>query len=82
MNRYSSEIIKELSHITSSGTKPFQIFEDYLDLTLATLEAMPAHVRSAVKEHKPAEDTKETSYLRSCANAMTQFISRDFQTLL
>jgi type I restriction-modification system DNA methylase subunit len=63
MSRYSSEIIKELSHITSSGSKPFQIFEDYLDLTLATLEAMPAHVRSAVKERKPAEDTKETQAL-------------------
>ena len=63
MSRYSSEIIKELSHITSSGSKPFQIFEDYLDLCLATLEAMPAHVSSAVKEHKPAEDTEETRAL-------------------
>ncbi len=61
MNNYAKEIIKHLDHITASGNRPSVVFQDFLDITLDTLEAMPAHVRSVVREGRFAQDTPETA---------------------
>ena len=61
MNLYAKDIIKHLDHITASGNRPSVVFQDFLDITLDTLEAMPAHIRSAVREGKFAQDTPEVA---------------------
>ena len=61
MNQYAKTIIKHLDKITASGNRPSVVFQDFLDITLDTLEAMPRHVRSAVREGKFAEDTPEVA---------------------
>jgi hypothetical protein len=63
MNDYGKRIIKELDHITANGTSPHVIFDDFLQMTLAALEAMPNHARSIISGNGFAEDTEETRKL-------------------
>jgi len=64
MNRHAADIIKHLERITASGHSPSQIFDDWLDLAQAALEALPAHLRSA-RQSLPLTDTPETQALWS-----------------
>ncbi|MBK8467716.1 MAG: N-6 DNA methylase [Chloracidobacterium sp.] len=56
---YKKEIIKTLERITASGVSAFDIFDDFLNISLASLERLPDHVRSIAQTGKPADDTKE-----------------------
>lgn len=63
MNTYAKDIIKHLDRITSSGNRPSVIFEDFLDLAHATLEAIPSHLRAVIKDRVLAPDTEATTKL-------------------
>lgn len=60
-NRWGSEIIKQLNQVAASGRHQYEIFEDWLDIVLATLEATPRHVASLREFGKLAEDTPEAA---------------------
>lgn len=62
LNPATSKIIKELEPISASGIGSYQIFQDFIDITCATLERMPAHVRAALSK-EPFTDTSETADL-------------------
>jgi hypothetical protein len=63
MNTYAKDIIKELDHVTASGNRPSVIFEDWLEMTHATLQSIPAHLRAAITRQEFAPDTEETAKL-------------------
>ncbi len=63
MNRETIEIIKHLSKCTASGTWQSDIFDDFLDMTLATLERLPEHLSSLRKTGKLADDTDDAQAL-------------------
>ncbi len=56
---YKKQIIKTLESITSSGVSSYDIFDDFLNIALDSLERLSDHVRSMAKTGKPAEDTEE-----------------------
>jgi len=56
------EIIKQLERVTASGHRADQIFEDWLDLVEASLEALPGHIKNA-GQGQILEDTPETQAL-------------------
>lgn len=58
----ASQIIKELEPISASGIGSYQIFQDFLDITHASLERLPMHVRAALS-NQPLTDTPETAQL-------------------
>jgi hypothetical protein len=62
-----AEIVKCLERNTAAGAYLSHVFADWLDLTHATLSALPEHLRSAVSEAtapgRTAEDTPETQAL-------------------
>ena len=55
----AQEIIKRLEKVTATGNSRSRIFEDWLTLVEATLEAMPAHAKSMLERGEPAEDPPE-----------------------
>jgi hypothetical protein len=57
------EIVKRLERNTAAGAYLSQVFADWLDLTHATLAALPAHAASAAANGQLAEDTPETQAL-------------------
>lgn len=63
MNQYAKDIIKHLDRITASGHSAYVIFEDFLDLTLACLTALPDHVKSAARNGTFAPETPEAEQL-------------------
>lgn len=56
-------IIKHLEAVCASGRKAWDVYEDWLDMTVATLEAMPRHAESVAQHGTPAEDIPETAAL-------------------
>lgn len=56
---YKKQIIKTLESITSSGVSPYDIFDDFLNIALDSLERLPDHVRAVATTGKPADDTEE-----------------------
>jgi hypothetical protein len=56
-------ILKHLERNTATGTRLSQVFDDWLDLTHATLSALPDHARNAAEAGRLAEDTPETQAL-------------------
>ncbi len=58
---YKKQIIKILESITSSGVSAYDIFDDFLNIALDSLERLPDHVRSVAKTGKLAEDTEEAA---------------------
>lgn len=58
---YPKAIIKELSRILASGGGTHQIYDDWLDMVHASLEALPRHVESAVSSGTLAPDTPEVA---------------------
>ena len=62
-NRYATEIIKRLEKVSAIGVDYFTIFDDWLEMVNAALEALPRHVEAAVKTRTLAEDTDEVKKL-------------------
>jgi len=62
MNRHATDIIKHLERVTATGRSQSNIFDDWLELVQASLEALPAHLRSA-HQGQPLTDTPETQAL-------------------
>jgi hypothetical protein len=59
---YSKNIIKCLEWISAlSGFRPYQVFDDWLRMTEATLERLPAHLESAARTGQLAQDTPEAA---------------------
>jgi type I restriction-modification system DNA methylase subunit len=59
---HSKKVIKFLTRVTASGRDQHQVFEDWLDMVEASLEALPRHAQAA-SEGKPLEDTPEVQKL-------------------
>lgn len=58
MNKEATAIIRQLEKI-GDGMSSYQIFDDWLDVVLATLERLPEHLKSAINK-QPLTDTPET----------------------
>lgn len=58
-NRWGAEVVKHLGQIAASGRHQYEIFEDFLDVALAILEATPRHITSLRESGKLADDTPE-----------------------
>jgi type I restriction-modification system DNA methylase subunit len=58
MNQEAKDIIRELEHVTAIGVNRWQVFEDWLEMTHASLERLPEHLKSA-SEKRPLVDTPE-----------------------
>src|SRR5689334_5434731 len=58
----AARIVKLLDPITSTGIGQDDVFEDWLEVVEACLEALPAHAR-ALQEGKLAEDSPATQAL-------------------
>jgi hypothetical protein len=63
MNPYTTKIIRELEKVSAIGADNNTTFDDWLEITLATLEALPAHMKAARQTGRLAEDTEETKKL-------------------
>jgi len=61
----AAAIVKCLSKITATGRRPADVFDDWLELTEATLDMLPAHARSAAQTGRPAEDSPEVAEIWS-----------------
>jgi len=62
---YAAEIIKCLDRLSAAGHSRSTVFEDFLKLAEASLEALPRHVISISENGQYAEDTEETKELFS-----------------
>lgn len=56
---YKKQIIRTLERITASGVSAYDIFDDFLGISLDSLERLPDHVRAIAQTGKVAEDTEE-----------------------
>ncbi|HCR70912.1 MAG TPA: hypothetical protein DIW23_05675 [Anaerolineae bacterium] len=61
--QHKKQIIKYLERITSQGYDHRSAFQDFLDLSIATMQALPSHFSSIKKTKQFAEDTPETKEL-------------------
>ena len=65
------EILKRLERNTAAGAYLSQVFTDWLDITHATLSAIPRHVESVTTTGQLAEDTPASrSYVRPLARPL------------
>lgn len=71
------QIVRLLSQNCHSGKKPQEVFGDWLDITEATLEAMPRHLEHAISNRTMAEDTPEVAQLWQRLN--TKYSADDFE---
>ena len=71
-----TQIVKALERITATGQRPSAIFDDWLELVEATLDMLPAHLRSAVQTRHLAQDSPEASQVWERVRARYQ--SRDW----
>lgn len=62
-DREAARIVKVLDRVTRTGRRPGDVFEDWLDLVEACLTQLPAHLKAAVTERKPADDPEEVKAL-------------------
>lgn len=70
-------IIKIIDDICHSGRRPLTVFGDWLDMTVAALDAMPRHAVSIAVTRAPAEDTAEVQALY--ARLRTAYTPADFR---
>ncbi len=54
-------IVNELQHCTAIGIRPFEVYSDFLELALHTLEAVPRHFESVLAHKQYADDTPEAA---------------------
>ncbi len=59
----SAQIVKALDRITATGHRPSAIFDDWLELTEATLTMLPDHFRSVMRTGQFAPDSPEVADL-------------------
>lgn len=59
---YAREIEKILSKVEATGQRPYQIFNDWLELIEAALKALPVHLENAAKGEMH-DDDEETAAL-------------------
>lgn len=59
MNNEAKAIIRELERVTAIGAGQNQVFDDWLEITHATLQRLPVHLRAA-RMGEPLTDTPET----------------------
>lgn len=62
MHTHSQKIISHLERVTATGSSSYNIFDDWLQMVSACLEAMPRHAERA-KKGLPPEDTPEVAEL-------------------
>jgi len=79
MKPYSQRILAALEKVSGSGRSMYQVFDDFLDMALATLESIPAHLESARTTHALADDTGETKALWD--RLRNQYSKEDFNRL-
>lgn len=60
---YADRIMKLLEKVCASGSSPYTVFSDFVDLVEASLEMLPAHLASAARKGTLAEDTPEVAQL-------------------
>ena len=70
-------IIKAIEDTCQSGRKAWDVYEDWLDITLAALEAMPRHAASITATGRPAEDTPDVQDLYT--RLRTTYAHADFE---
>lgn len=70
-------IVRLLTQNCHSGRKPYKVFGDWIDITEATLEAMPRHLESVRAHGKPADDTPEVADM--WARLRDEYGAQDFQ---
>lgn len=73
----TTAILKPLEAVCLAGRKTWDVYEDWLDIVGATLEAMPRHVANAAATGKPADDTPEVQAL--WADLRTRYGKADFE---
>jgi hypothetical protein len=78
MELEAKTIIKHLEKIASHDWRCSDVFDDWLDLCLATMEALPAHLRSVRENKALAADTPETTQLFKRVKDRYQQIAWDF----
>src|SRR3989304_4647369 len=61
----AAAIVKHLHKITATGRRPDDIFDDWLQLTEATLDMLPTHARAIAQTGHPAADMPEVAELWS-----------------
>lgn len=61
MPNETKDIIRELSHLTASGVRTSDIFDDWLDMVHATLTMLPDHMKSLRETGRIAEDAPDTA---------------------
>ena len=70
-------IVRRIEANCHSGRKVWDVYEDFCDIALATLQAMPRHVASVAATGAPAEDTPEVQQL--WARLRTVYSAADFE---
>jgi hypothetical protein len=60
---YADRIMKLLEKVCASGCGPHQVFSNFTEIVEASLEMLPAHLASAARSGKLAEDTPEVAQL-------------------
>lgn len=60
MPNETKDIIRELSHLTASGVRTSDIFDDWLDMVHATLTMLPDHMKALRESGTLAQDNEET----------------------
>jgi hypothetical protein len=60
---YADRIMKLLEQVCASGAGPHQVFGDFVEIVEASLDMLPAHLASAARSGKLAEDTPEVVQL-------------------
>lgn len=61
-NEYATQVVKHLEKV-NWGNTGWDLFEDFVDVSVACLEAMPKHLASAARGEGLALDTAETAAL-------------------
>jgi hypothetical protein len=61
--RFEQEIIKLLDRNTAVGRRNHEVFRDWVDLSLASLEMLPAHAQAIANERRLAEDPEPVKEL-------------------
>ncbi len=58
--KYARQIVKRLAHVTAvSGYSPAVVFDDWIHIVEASLEALPTHLKTVARTGRWAEDTPE-----------------------
>jgi type I restriction-modification system DNA methylase subunit len=65
---YRTKIITHLTECMTSHTRSSEVFDDWVNIVIACLEALPRHLQNGFINGVPAEDTEEVKALWSRLN--------------